>query len=120
MATLVVTFPQIFRTFDSPGQPDRAFFRQLVTLYLMTKTHTLPPDRSHLSTERRHEASVNLDAMDIQSCVELMAVDHRVVARGVRDPPPHLAPVLSPLRTKCPLGAIWPWPDRQRGYERWR
>ena len=91
MAALVVTFPQIFRTFDSPGQPDRAFFRQLVTLYLMTKTHTLPPDRSHLSTERRHEASVNLDAMDIQSCVELMADDHRDVARVVKDASPDLA-----------------------------
>lgn len=51
----------------------------------MTKMHTLPPDRSHLSTERRHEASVNLDAMDIQSCVELMADDHRDVARAVKD-----------------------------------
>lgn len=63
----------------------------------MTKTHTLPPDRSHLSTERRHAASVDLDAMDIQSCVELMADDHRDVARAVKDSSPDLAAFIQDL-----------------------
>ena len=63
----------------------------------MTKTHMLPPDRSHLSTEQRHDASADLDGMDIQSCVELMADDHRDVARAVKDASPCLTPFIEDL-----------------------
>lgn len=43
----------------------------------------LPPDRSHLATEQRHRASVDLDARSTLECIELLASDHRVVVDAV-------------------------------------
>ncbi len=44
---------------------------------------SLPPDRGHLPTERRHRQSMQLDALDSQACVELIIEDHRLVADAV-------------------------------------
>lgn len=43
----------------------------------------LPPDRSSLSTEARHDASHDLDALDVRGCVDLMIDDARTVPDAV-------------------------------------
>jgi N-acetylmuramic acid 6-phosphate etherase len=44
---------------------------------------TLPPDRGHIATERRHDRSRALDALDTAACVELIVEDHRTIADAV-------------------------------------
>jgi len=51
----------------------------------------LPPDRGHVSTERRNERSFDLDALDVGSCVDLMIDDHARVLHAVRHARPALA-----------------------------
>lgn len=45
----------------------------------MTQPATIPPDRGHVQTERRHEESADLDALDTHSLISLFANDHRAV-----------------------------------------
>ena len=50
----------------------------------------LPPDRGHLSTEQRHAASRELDALDVRGCVDLMIEDHADVLSALRGAAPAL------------------------------
>jgi N-acetylmuramic acid 6-phosphate etherase len=45
----------------------------------MSVSRPLPPDRSHVRTEHRHEHSANLDSLDTRAFVALMANDARTV-----------------------------------------
>jgi N-acetylmuramic acid 6-phosphate etherase len=45
---------------------------------------SLPPDRSHVGTERRHGASSDFDARDTPSAVALMVEDHAAVIDAAR------------------------------------
>ncbi len=48
-----------------------------------TPPPALPPDRGHIETEGRHEASADLDALAPRSVVELIVEDHRRVTEAV-------------------------------------
>lgn len=43
----------------------------------------LPPDRSHVHTEHRHDDSHELDRCDVARCIALMVDDHRAVYHAV-------------------------------------
>ena len=43
----------------------------------------LPPDRSHIATESRHDHSRELDALDTRDAIELIVEDHGEVQRAV-------------------------------------
>ena len=43
----------------------------------------LPPDRGQVRTERRHDASMTLDALEVEACVDLLVNDYRSVADAV-------------------------------------
>lgn len=49
----------------------------------MSATRPLPPDRSHVRTEHRHERSFELDSLDTRSFVALMADDARTISDAV-------------------------------------
>ncbi|HRP64422.1 MAG TPA: N-acetylmuramic acid 6-phosphate etherase [Phycisphaerales bacterium] len=57
----------------------------------------LPPDRSHLRTEQRHEASHQLDALSIDECVRLMIDDHRAVTDALAAAHAHLAALIDAI-----------------------
>jgi len=67
-------------------------------------SETLPPDRGHLGTERRHPASMELDALDALACARLMADDHRRVADAVQAATPALASFIDALVTRLGRG----------------
>jgi N-acetylmuramic acid 6-phosphate etherase len=43
----------------------------------------LPPDRSHVGTERRHPHSTDFDSLDVRAAVDAMVEDHAQVMRAV-------------------------------------
>lgn len=57
----------------------------------------LPPDRGHLTTEQRHRASINLDALDAEAIIALIADDHEVVLDALRDARRELAAFIEDL-----------------------
>lgn len=60
-------------------------------------TFALPPDRGHLRTEQRHEASVDLDALSTAQCVKLMIDDHARVCEACAQATPLLASFIDDL-----------------------
>ncbi|MCH8153518.1 MAG: N-acetylmuramic acid 6-phosphate etherase [Planctomycetes bacterium] len=65
---------------------------------------SLPPDRGHLPTERRHRQSMQLDALDSQACVELIIEDHRLVADAVASAAGALAELIDGLVDRMRAG----------------
>ncbi|MFM7261555.1 MAG: N-acetylmuramic acid 6-phosphate etherase [bacterium] len=50
---------------------------------MTASNRALPPDRSHVATEQRHDASRSLDAMETSEVVLLLARDQRVAVEAV-------------------------------------
>lgn len=67
----------------TPGHMAGRCFARCATLKNMTGSPTLPPDRSNVRTEHRHPRSTELDTLDTQSFIQLMAEDHHAVTRAV-------------------------------------
>ena len=49
----------------------------------MSVRGALPPDRSHVGTERRHPGSANFDALTVREAVDAMVDDHAQAMRAV-------------------------------------
>lgn len=49
----------------------------------MSAVGSLPPDRSHVGTERRNPLSGTFDALDVRAAVDVMVDDHTQVMRAV-------------------------------------
>ena len=49
----------------------------------MSALGALPPDRSHVGTERRHPHSTDFDSLDVSAAVDAMVEDHAQVTRAV-------------------------------------
>lgn len=58
---------------------------------------TLPPDRSHVRTEHRHQASESFDALGTAEQVRLMVEDHEAVRRAVEEASPRLSAFIDAL-----------------------
>jgi N-acetylmuramic acid 6-phosphate etherase len=65
---------------------------------------TLPPDRSHVSTERRHGKSTELDSLDTRGVIDLMIDDHRLVHEAVSAAAPALASFIDEVGHKMRAG----------------
>jgi N-acetylmuramic acid 6-phosphate etherase len=65
---------------------------------------TLPPDRGHISTEHRHPASHELDAMDTIDVVRFMADDHRAVIEAVEQAASAIASFVDNLAPRIEQG----------------
>jgi N-acetylmuramic acid 6-phosphate etherase len=57
----------------------------------------LPPDRGHVATEQRHEASGDLDVRSTSDAIALMVDDHRAVADALERARPRLARFIDDL-----------------------
>ncbi len=57
--------------------------RKSVGFGIVRRMNVLPPDRSHIRTEQRHEKSINLDTLTTGACIELMIEDHARVREAV-------------------------------------
>lgn len=55
---------------------------------------SLPPDRGHLSTERRNQATRDLDALDVRAALELLNDQDATVPAAVRRAIPALTPLV--------------------------
>jgi N-acetylmuramic acid 6-phosphate etherase len=64
----------------------------------------LPPDRSHVATERRHPRSLALDAMDARAIVDLMIDDHAAVIDALREGAAALAKFIDDLVARMQRG----------------
>jgi N-acetylmuramic acid 6-phosphate etherase len=65
---------------------------------------SLPPDRGHITTERRHDRSRALDALDTAACVKLIVEDHRDVADAVASASGDLAAFIDRLVDRLRAG----------------
>jgi len=64
----------------------------------------LPPDRSSISTERRHPASEGLDRMSAREIVDLLIDDHRAIADAVARAAPEIAALVDELLERFARG----------------
>jgi N-acetylmuramic acid 6-phosphate etherase len=67
---------------------------------------SLPPDRSHVRTEHRHNRSCNLDTLNTRAFIELCVDDHRTVTDAVAGAVDSLARFIDQLvpRMRSPAG----------------
>ncbi|MHC5003830.1 MAG: N-acetylmuramic acid 6-phosphate etherase [Planctomycetota bacterium] len=65
---------------------------------------SLPADRSHVSTEQRHDDSRDLDRRDVDGCVELMIDDHRRVVEALAAARPALVGFIDALLPRYAAG----------------
>ena len=70
----------------------------------MSALGSLPPDRSHVGTERRHPHSADFDALDARAAVDAMVEDHAQVMRAVADASGALAAFIERLVPKMRSG----------------
>ena len=65
---------------------------------------SLPVDRGHVQTERRHERSMMLDGLDTRACVELMIDDHQRVPEALHGAAEALAELIDAVTIRVRRG----------------
>src|SRR5262245_19120022 len=65
---------------------------------------SLPPDRGRVRTEERNPRSMELDALDTEACVRLLADDHRAVAGALAGAAESLAHFIDGLALRMRSG----------------